>query len=478
MTPRADRVRLTALRRQDGLTVVEVVVAALVLMLGAMAVVTLVGAAAHNSYRSEQSQVLSDRLQQEMERIKELPYGEVALTGLPADTSNLKDPRWRVSGTNYAVAKDGSNTRALVYNGTALYTGGQVSAGTIDPTPIPFQSGDVNGKIYRFVVFEDDPSCLASQCPGSQDIKRVIVAIKLDPTAAGGERPYQELHTQLTDPEAVPVDNENPIPPGTDDTKPWTFWLTDTPCNFDERQAILGDHASHNTRGTCSTGLKAGVNQPGAPDLIVTHAPPFNSEQPLFDFATDVEPNQGPTLDKGLQMKSLPANGCPDTALEIPTNPDASDPFTFQKVHKWLSNVVPTGADVLLDGTATLDLWTQTVNGQVYPGKICVWLFIRRTNLLGLSFDTAIVNQEPPLVNAHYYTHSLTQWPTIWSEVRVPLHFASGVHLVEGDRLGVVVAVERQGTGIGDGTQGLEFLYDEPSFDSRLEIKTHSTLPF
>jgi hypothetical protein len=481
MSLRPDTRGRPGLAREEGLTVVEVMVAALIVVVGALGVATLVGAAAHNSFRSEQSQVLSDRLQQEMERIKDLPYNQIALTALPTDTSDLKDPRWRTVGTSFATGRDGSNPEPLVYNGAGLYAGDQVEEGMLDPTPTPFQNGDVSGTIYRFVAFEDDPTCLASLCPGAQDIKRVIVAVRLDSTSAGGTRRYQELHAQLTDPEATPVDNSCEGPgceTEDDDTKPWTFWLTDTPCNFDDRQPIVSDHATHNTRGICDAGGEFGVNEPGAPDLMVTHAPPFNEEQPLYDFATDIEPSQNPGLDKGVQLKSLPTAGCSDTALEIRTNPDSGDPFTFQKIHKWLSNPIPTGSDVLLDGTATLDLWTQTVNEQVYPASICVWLFIRRTNLLGVSFDSAITNQGPPLAGASHYVYSQAQWPTSWREAPVPLQFASDVHLIEGDRLGVAVAVERQGTGDGSGTQGLQFLYDEPSFDSRLEIKTHSVLPF
>jgi hypothetical protein len=466
--------------RQDGLTVVEVMVAALILVLGALAVATLVGAGAKNTFRSEQSQVLSDRLQQEMEAIKELPYDQVALTGLPADTFDIKDPRWRVVGTNYAVSKDGSGPEPMVYNGSSLYAGGTVTAGAIDPAPAPFQSGDVNGTIYRFVAFEDDPSCPAAQCPGSQDIKRVIVAIRLDASPSGGTRVYQELQAQLTDPEAQPADNEceGPDCTGDDDTKPWTFWLTDTPCNVEERQPIVADHASHNTRGICDAGLQAGVNQPGAPDLMMTNAPPFNEEQPLFDFATDVEPDENPTLDKGLQLKTQSSVGCLESSLDIPDVPDTSDPHTFQKVHKWLSKEVPTGHDIVFDGTATLDLWTQSVNGKLYPGKLCVWLFTRQTNLLGVPIDTPIVNLSEPLVNANYYTFAMAQWPTIWTEIQIRMTFAAGIHLLPGMKLGVAIAPERQGTGDGSGNQGLQFLYDEPSFDSRLEIKTHSALPF
>ncbi len=62
-----------------GITVVEVVVAALVLVVLGLAVLGLGSAASRNTYRAEQSQVLSNRLQAELEHIRQLPYS----------------PRWR-----------------------------------------------------------------------------------------------------------------------------------------------------------------------------------------------------------------------------------------------------------------------------------------------------------------------------------------------------------------------------------------------
>ena len=52
--------------------------------------------------------------------------------------------------------------------------------------------------------------------------------------------------------------------------------------------------------------------------------------------------------------------------------------------------------------------------------------------------------------------------------------YAAG-SLLPGERLGVAISVERSGTNPGD---GLEFMYDHPSFDSRLQIKTSSVLPW
>lgn len=467
------------LRRDDGLTVVEVMVAAMIMIVGGLAVLQVVDAAARNNYRGEQSQVVSNLLQEEMERLKQLPYKQIALTGLPADTSDPTDPRWRTQGTSFAVTQQGGTTLPLVYNGSAIYGGGSVAGGAINPTPTPFTSGDVSGDVYRFVVWEPAESC-AEACPGQQDLKRVIVAVRINTTAAGGARPYQEIQSQIVDPEAVPVDNSTPLPDTNGDgipdplpdpnQKPWLTFLTDTPCNNTSRQPITGDHLTHNTRGACSAGLKTG-NDPGAPDLMFTATPPLDPESPIFDYATDVEPSVNPGQDKGLQLLPQSSAGCVIDALTIPVAPDLQ-PDKFQKVHKWVTPEIPNNFSIEFDGTGSLDLWTQTVNGASYPGKICVWLFQRQFNLLGTPVDTPALNVAVPGLN--YFTYSQSPWPTTWTEIHVPLEFDLNA-LLPGSRLGLAIAVDRSGT--GDGSQGLQFMYDEPSFDSRLEVKSGSPLP-
>jgi type II secretory pathway pseudopilin PulG len=455
---------------QEGMTVVEVIVASVIVVLGALAIFSLVSASARNTFRAEQSQVVSDRLQQEMERLKQLRYDQVALTAIPADTSDITDPRWRVTGTSFGIAHDGSSPEPMVYNGSPIYGGGNVSGGAIDPGPTPFTSGDVTGNIYRVVVWEDDESCAPTDCPGTQDLKRVIVAVRLDTTASGGRRGYQEIQTQLVDPDVEPVDNENPLPPGEDDATPWTLWFSDTTCDNPTRVVNTADHLAHNTRGVCASGMRNG-NDPGAPDLIFDEAPVFNPESPLFDYATDVEPSVNPAQDKGLQMVPGLTNGCPTYASEVMSTPDA-ETDRFLRIHKWLSPALPAGSSIVLDGEGTLNLWTQTVNAQPYSGAICAWLFVRSA----AGADIMAVNDAPPNQGVAYFPFSQTSWPTAWEEVHVPLDFTLGA-LQAGDQVGVALAVERGGTGTGDGTQGLQFLYDEPSFDTRIELKTHSTVP-
>jgi hypothetical protein len=474
--------RLTRrLAREDGISIAEVLIAALILTIGSLAVLNLVGAAARNVYRGEQSQVVSNRLQDEMERIKQLPYDEIALTGVPQDTSDLKDPRWRTQGTNFAVTQEGGSPQALVYDGSALVEGGSVTGGAIDPTPSSFVSGDVHGTVYRFVVWEDDSSCSEALCPGAQDLKRVIVAVRLDTTASGGPRPYQEVQSQLVDPEVKPADNENPPVP-TDDAKPWTFFLTDTSCDNATRQSITGDHLTHNTDGACGAGLKDVDDcdvtgcAPGAPDLMFTEAPPLDPESPIYDYATDVEPPIDPDQDKGIQTLKPGTDGCLSSLFQPLTDINGTllndpDATRMQTIHKWVSPPMGTGFEVDLDGEGVLDLWTQSVNGVAYSARICIWLFERHLDANGVPVDTPAVNLD--VGGATHFTYSRDPWPTTWTELQIPLNFDLGITLGPNSRLGLAISVERQGTSGG----GMQFMYDEPSFDSRLEVKTHSALP-
>lgn len=487
---------------QSGITIIEVVIAALILVVSSLAVLGIVDAAVRNDYRAEQSQVVNDVLQQQLEKIRQLPYEQIALTGLPPTSSDPNDPNSRVSGTQFNIRRTDSPLRDLVYNGGASQRPGTdtVTGGVITPTdptapttsgdfPSRFTSGDVSGTIYRYVVWD---RCSDVTLPCTGYLKRLIVAVKLDPTTAGGVRPYQEIQGQVMDPKAQPPDNPTCQPSDTScNANPWTFWLTDTPCGgTDERQAtvageILDDHATHNTRGKCDAATPSQPkfgNDPGPPDLMVTNAPPAATEErPLSDFSTDIEPGCDPTsvpncspADKGLQPVEWTscgsATGLFGTASLVPD----TDQQMFREVHKWVSPQMPAGSSIVLTGSGNLSLWTRAVSGDTtrdHPGQICLFLFTRQL-VNGTPVDTPAANLN--LNNVNYFTYQDPSWPSGgWQEITVPLHFDLGADLTPGTRLGLALSVDPSSD---DG--GLEFMYDEPSFESRLQIDMTGTPPF
>jgi hypothetical protein len=128
----------------------------------------------------------------------------------------------------------------------------------------------------------------------------------------------------------------------------------------------------------------------------------------------------------------------------------------------------------LLTGDGSLSLWTRTIAGGVYQGEVCAWLFVRTYGEETIT-DTLVYNLGPPL--SLHFSHFATSWPNGgWTEVSLPLSFGyaeegGALALPEGSRLGLALSVGE------DTPTGLQFLYDTPSFDSRLQLETSGALP-
>jgi type II secretory pathway pseudopilin PulG len=451
------------------MTMIEVVIAALLLVLASLAVITAVNASVRNNFRAQQSQVVADRMQQELEQITQVPYAQLAMTSAPVHSNDPSNPNWRVSGATFAIDRANTTPKQIV-----LDTNGDVAPGGPSDPSAHFTSGNVKGTIYRYVVWDNQASCPA---PAAPCLKRAIVAIALDATASGGTRTYQEVQEQVFDPGAKRNTGGNP---GGDSTVPWTFWLTDTACNFASRQPITADHLTHNTRSTCgnaNSGSRTGSNA-GPPDLMYTKPPPLDNsfpadQQPLYDYSTDVEPSSGPNTDKGLQeLSSGNCNVLSNLIDDLPLLGSILDGNNYLKVHKWLAPKIPPGfSNILFHGDGTLNLWTQTLNNGIYGGGICVWLFARELNLLGQPIDVPLVHLSGGLTAVSYHQNP---WPHGgWSELSIPIPIDVGTNLLVGYQLGLAIAVDQDNT-----AGGLQFAYDAPSYDSRLQVQTTGSLPF
>lgn len=466
------------MRREDGLTVIEVLVAGLILVIGSLGVLGIVDAATRNTFRAEQSQVVANVLQREMEKLRRISYGELALTSLPSSSSDPADPDSRIAGSFFYTGRDGTGLKPLVYNGGSN-NGEPIEGGVVDPGPTPFQVGNARGSVYRYVVWDTCPSSL---CQDGRHLKRAVVAVSLEQTASGGTRRYQEIQGQLVDPDAEPSSFPSNEPGGSEDV-PWTLLLTDTPCDQATRQEPPpeeGVHPTHNTRGDCEDGVHEG-SVPGAPDLLWPETPEVPEEgevvDPAYDFSTDVEPEEGD--DEGLQIE--PGSECgseeaTELASGVATEPDPH-PEAFKQVHRWLSPPIPEHEgtqDLLLTGEGTLDLWTETLGGGVYKGRICAWLFVR-SHSEGVTTDTLAFNLGPPLsLDFSYFAQS---WPsTGWTEISLPLSFGyagegGALPLPPGSRLGLALSVG------AETPSALQLRYDSPSFDSRIQLATTGAPP-
>jgi len=463
---------------QDGFTIIEVLIAALILVLGAIATFGVLASAIHSTQRAKATQVALDRAQQELEALRSLGDEELALTGAPEHESSEASPNYRVLNGKFALKRGSVPTeyKELVENGSYRYASDEpLKYGVVSPGPTSFTSGDVSGKIYRYIVWRNDASCSAETCPGEKDYKQIIVAVRLNSTA-GGNAPggYVEVQSTAVDPEHSAADN--PIPGSEGVVTAQQFFLSDTPCSSSGstvRQTIAGDHLLHNTLGICASGLQTGKTE-GAPDALLTGGPPDPTpEDPttplVYNYSTDYSTYNVPTPEtaKGVQIRRDETSGC----NYKPTGTTAPQ----WQVHRWVTDPMPkefkmTSGEGL--GSATIDFFTRALSDSQYTGKLCIYLFKREES--GSKYtDTMIKDSEG---GAAYWTFVPTSgnkyWPAgKWEEVTKEITF-NPAQVKQGERLGLALSVERAGTG-GD---AIPILYDHPRYRSRIEVDTSTPL--
>lgn len=441
--------------KEDGFTIIEVVVATLVLTLGAMATFGLLSAATKNTERAKATQVALDRAQQELEALRFLTSEELAMTATPQHSINPLNPNYRVNATTgeFAVTRDPpSNYRKLIVKG-GVADGEPISVGVVDPGPTPFTSGGVSGEIYRYVVRRNDDVCAAA-CPGEQDFKQVIVAVKLDKAGnQAADQGYVEVQSNFVDPTDSADNDPQPGPDGKIVTAQ-QFFFTDTPCAASGetvRQEVTASHPLHNTLGSCADG------QLGAPDALLLGAPPDPApadplDPLLYDYADNLNPT--PDTDKGVQILRDDTAGChyQPTAAASPES----------RVHRWWTD--PFASDFILSEKATLEFHTKALNSVTHSGEVCVYLY-RWSD--AESKPTLLHSKE---TGAEYWSYEKSEWPLNWTGAKLVMKLKEAPYTIPaGDRLGVALSVERTST---SGADAIQIMYDHPDYATRIEVDT------
>jgi len=464
-------------KAEDGFTIVEVIVAALIVTVGALTTFGLLSSATKNTQRAKATQVALNQAQQVLEEVRSLTAEERAMTAIPPHASDTLDPNYRVntsSGTFALTREPPGDYEKLVVNGGELYGGsgeeGVISGGTVSPGPTHFSSGDVSGDIYRYIVWRNDESCSEEDCPGTQDYKQIIVAVKLDtPGNQAGERGYVEVQSNFVDPTDSSANDPAPGPDGKVVTAQ-QFFLSDTPCAAEgttTRQEITGDHLLHNTLGTCADGLQTGTTH-GAPDaLLLGHppdpAPEDPSNPPLYDYADDTYLNATPDTAKGVQIRPDETNGCH-------YEPKGTEPQS--RVHRWVTD--PMGVEFGMSGSVTIEFYTRSLNDALSHGTLCVYLFKRHEEeeegeLVGT--DEQLTNTAGGTAYWEYTPEGNEYWPrNAWTKVRLTMNFNEAPDTIPaGDRLGVALSVERNNI---DPESAIPIMYDHPNYPTRIEVDT------
>jgi type II secretory pathway pseudopilin PulG len=477
---------------ESGLTMIEVLVAAVVLVMGAAAAFGVLGAATRNAQRAKSTQVALDLAQEEMERLHSISYEEIAVNSMPVVSTDEKSPNSRVTGSTFALHRKPK----------AAYFPLDVNAEKGFSPASEFRTGDsehggITGTIYRYVVWRNDPSCTTEACEKSeQDYKQIVVAVKPNrPVSQGGESGYVEVQSAVIPPhgeteqdhqeeeERKKAEEEqhkkeeeekaNGVP-GSDVTAQ-QFFLSDTACAANGatvRQEISGDHLLHNTLGTCASGLQTGSENVGAPDALMLGGPPdpFPEDEALpylYDYSDDFYLEPTPDTDKGVQIRRDDTSGCHYDPTGV-THPES-------QVHRWATDPMPQAFE--MSGKVTLEFYTRTLNDALYTGTLCVYLFERQESgppAAPVATDTMLIDDSSGNPYWTYEPEGNGYWPrNSWVKVRLTMEFREAPQVIAtGDRLGVALSVDRANTP----ADAIPIMYDHPNYASRLEVDTKTPL--
>ncbi|MFL5899009.1 MAG: prepilin-type N-terminal cleavage/methylation domain-containing protein [Solirubrobacterales bacterium] len=450
---------------ESGFTIVEVLVAILILSLAAMTTFALLSAATRNAQRAKANQVALEFAEQELELLRSMKDEQLALTATPPHENNVLSPDYRVLENKFALTRQPvGDYRILVANNGSLYgTEKKITTGIVSPGPDPFTSGDISGKVYRYIVWHNDEKCEETKCPGKQDYKQIVVIVKVNPVPnQPQETGYAEVQSNFIDPTDTAEDDPKPGP-GNKIVTAQQFFLSDTPCSttgVTTRQETMGDHQLRNTRGSCADGLQYGGTK-GAPDALLLGSPPDPTpadptDPPLYDYSNDLY------SEKGLQIVKDSTIGC-NFGSSGTTKPEA-------QTHSWVTD--PMAEDFVMTEKATLEVFTRRFPETFYTGTLCVYLF-KRSEATTPFKDTRLKNTAGGFEYWKLTPEGNKAWPQEWEGLKLTMPFMESPYTINAkERLGVAITVERNNTGGG----AIPIIYDTPRFPSRLEVDTSTPI--
>lgn len=445
---------------ERGFTLVELLIAMALTAVGVAATLGVFGAAGRTTVISQNTEVGAQQAQAELDRLSKLKYGELALTSTPVTSANVKNPNYRVSGSNFNVRT--GLTEPLVT------VAGDGATAKVDPGPTTFAVGQngstITGRVYRYVTWRNE-NCPATICDGAENTKRVIVAVSLDPVANTVQRNPLWFSTVISDPSAAPpgyTGTAGGNGSGTGgSTSAQIFYLYDEACDDEEWDGseYNAPTGSHDTRNTAQIGASPSSNSTCAnsdsmkqPDSMGTQPATGNSSTPIYEYSADLA---GDYLG-GLAM-ARKGNTCRTSysSAEAPLNLSTPNTTGYKyAVHAWTTPEMENEA-FHLSARATVSIWTQTLGSVSGRGFLCATL-IERDESGGVPSDTTIAST----------TYDVSAWPTTPRRLSFTFTVSPQVDINVGNQLVLVLHLR------AESAQDIALLYDHPSYLSLLEVET------
>jgi prepilin-type N-terminal cleavage/methylation domain-containing protein len=191
----AERLLRRIRRDESGMTLIELLVAAVLIAVGIVALFTVFDSSRGLITTSEKNDVAAHQGETEMERILGLDYRNVALTAAPAHSTVTTNPDWYVQPSGDYQWDQGSSPKPA----DPMAVDPTLGAVTHVSTWSDGQSR-LSGSVYRYVTWVDDPNI-----PGTQDAKRITLAITVNnngPGASGALKKPVIVSSMVVDPKA------------------------------------------------------------------------------------------------------------------------------------------------------------------------------------------------------------------------------------------------------------------------------------
>src|SRR5918992_1682205 len=93
--------RLRELAAEDGFTLIELMIASLIMVVGLLALVSGLDHSRELVTHSEKVEAATHQAERAVERILATRYDEVSLTSMPSESDDARDPRFWVDGSTY-----------------------------------------------------------------------------------------------------------------------------------------------------------------------------------------------------------------------------------------------------------------------------------------------------------------------------------------------------------------------------------------
>jgi Tfp pilus assembly protein PilV len=164
---------------EGGFTLIEVIAAMFVLIIGVLGMIGAFDSAHKLNLLSERRTSMAHRAQLEIERLHATSYTELAMASAPTHSATVTNPDYYVKEgepPEYQYGKSSSEAEKLVVTAKGLIssapTGRECSkyVGACE-----WQDGNVSGNVYDFVTWYNEPSKLCKEeklCP-----KRITVVV-------------------------------------------------------------------------------------------------------------------------------------------------------------------------------------------------------------------------------------------------------------------------------------------------------------